>query len=110
MLAYANVCSRMLTYAHVCSRMLTYAHVCSRMLTYADGWSSSGKVAISGPRDVVLKLKEKVKALISGLAAPPASADPLAYIEPYIQGGVSQRSGPVPKEAQVLLVQKYLLY
>ncbi len=68
-------------------------------------------VAISGPRDVVVKLKEKVKALISGLAAPPASADPLAYIEPYIQGGASQkRSGPVPKEAQVLLVQKYPKY
>ena len=62
--------------------------------------SSSGLVVITGPRDAVLKLKEKVAAIIAGQASA-GSHDPLAYIAPYVQcaPGVSA----VPKEAKRLL-------
>lgn len=63
----------------------------------------NGLVIITGPRESVAKLKDKVAAIISG-QTPPESRDPLAYIEPYIQWQGAQSSGSsVPKEAQRLL-------
>lgn len=63
----------------------------------------NGFVVITGPRDAVAKLKEKVVAILSGQMGG-GSHDPLAYIEPYIQGQSSHNSStPVPKEAKRLL-------
>jgi len=63
----------------------------------------NGFVVITGPRDVVAKLKEKVVAILSGQTEG-GSHDPLAYIEPYIQGQSSHNSStPVPTEAKRLL-------
>jgi hypothetical protein len=71
----------------------------------------NGLVIITGPRESVAKLKDKVAAIISGQTSP-ESRDPLAYIEPYMQGSQSSGStAAVPKEAQRLLqlIQKLSL-
>ena len=71
------------------------------------GQASSNKsvlVVITGPRNSVAKLKDKVAAIISGQAAV-GGRDPLAYIEPYIQGQRphSGVANGVPEEAKRLL-------
>jgi hypothetical protein len=61
---------------------------------------NSGLVVITGPRDGVLVLKEKVASIIAGQACA-GSHDPLAYIAPYVQGAAG--SSAAPKEARRLL-------
>jgi len=62
----------------------------------------SAVVVITGPRDAVSKLKDKVTAIIAGQAGA-RSHDPLAYIEPYLQGQPADSRSQVPDEAKRLL-------